>query len=433
MKHSILLAVFLFSIFPFTGFAQEYCEVNYTQDIEPITHVVFAGIDNTTNTEINGTPGHEYFPDELGLFDPIAGGTIIIEGNTNGNNTNTFTVFIDWNEDGDFSDEGEMYFAGSIVNSTGNDGQQTITEIFAPDYVDIAETRIRIIKHRTNSQTPVWPTDPCGVYEYGQAEDYPLIVNPVDAPPCEFISMGENENILGDLQTKQIANDFIISSQGEGHVYVTRLEINIFRDISSADLFFYSDNNDTPGDLLASFYDVIPDSKTFVDTVFGVSVYRVVWEFQNPVFVGAEGEKAWFGINTTAENEEEPNYMEAWGDIVDGSVAYFSEDGGNTWQPDPNGIDGAFNIYAICGQMDTEEISEFSFSYYPNPVTDHLKIQSELKVEAIEIFNTKGKKVFQSSTVKNNEINLNFLSTGTYLIRVKLENGRIETFKIIKK
>src|SRR5690606_30480574 len=145
----------------------------------------------------------------------------------------------------------------------------TITEIFAPDYVDIAETRIRIIKHRTNSQTPVWPTDPCGVYEYGQAEDYPLIVNPVDAPPCEFISMGENENILGDLQTKQIANDFIISSQGEGHVYVTRLEANILRNIFTANIYFYTDNSGIPGNLLEAIEGIAPESQTYIGTLYG--------------------------------------------------------------------------------------------------------------------------------------------------------------------
>ena len=417
-----------------TVFSQEYCEVTYNNDIEPITQVSFADLENATSPEVNGSPGHEYFLDLDASLDEEETYPIILEGNTNGNFTNTFTVFIDWNDNGNLDDAGEVYFAGSITNSTGIDNQEAITEITIP-YGSSGTKRMRVIKHRTSMESPEWPQDPCGIYEYGQTEDYTLYVTHGDEQ-CFFSYEGGLDNIVGDLQNKQIANDFVLSAQGTGNIYATHLEVHIFGNVSTADIYFYTENDGTPGSLLQTIEDLAPESQNFVANVFGVNVYKVVWEFPEPVFIGEEGPEihtAWFGLTTTPGSEGVPNYMEAVDDWGAGSVAYYSEDGGNTWLPDPNGLDGAFIIYALCGEMDTEEISEFSFSYYPNPVTDHLKIQSDSKVEQFEVYNSEGKTVFQSSSVKNNELNLNSLSPGIYLIRVKLENGRIETFKIIKK
>lgn len=96
MKTNLFLLVLTF--ISVVGFAQEYCEVSYTNDIEPITFVSFAGINNTTSPVINGTPGHEYFVEDNTLFgdlDEEATYPIVLQGNTNGNHTDTFTVFID--------------------------------------------------------------------------------------------------------------------------------------------------------------------------------------------------------------------------------------------------------------------------------------------------------------------------------------------------
>src|SRR5690606_18034620 len=237
MKPFIFLLVL--SFLPFTGISQEFCEITYTQDIEPITLVSFAGISNTTSPAINGTPGHEYFHEDIfGDLDEEETYTIILQGNINGNHTNTFTVFIDWNENGDFTDPGEIYFAGSLTNSTGTDGQQAITEITAP-LGSMGTKRMRVIKHRTSTGTPVWPEDPCGVYEYGQAEDYTLMVTHADFD-CEAVYSGNLEDGLGNLQTRRYADDFTIGIP-EFSVSVNRLSLNIFSDISTASFYFYKD------------------------------------------------------------------------------------------------------------------------------------------------------------------------------------------------
>jgi len=150
---------------------EEECLFDITSTVEPITRVVFGGIDNTSSPIIDGSPALEDFSDiEGGVLHRNQTAEIILEGNTDGDWENYFTVFIDWNRDGEWSDD-EVYELGSIQNSTGEDGVQLICYIEVPENVDLGEVNVRIIKNWSTS-----PTDPCGIYNYGQAEDYILIV-----------------------------------------------------------------------------------------------------------------------------------------------------------------------------------------------------------------------------------------------------------------
>jgi hypothetical protein len=365
------------------------------------------------------------------MFDEEETYPLILEGNTNGNHTDTFTVFIDWNKNGNFTDEGEMYLAGSIVNSTGTDGQQAITNITIP-LGSTGNKRMRVIKQRTSTETPVWPQDPCGTYEYGQAEDYTLEVTHGDPHPCSIEYIGTLQDGLGNLQALQVANDFVINSTGTGNVYVSQLSANIFGNVTTGSIYIYNDNGGIPGTLLGSYEGLAPVSQTWVNTAFGFNVYNVVWELPAPIFAGADGETAWVGLSTTAGSEGVANYWET-ADITTGELAYVSNDEGNTWTVNEFGLDGAFLVWGICGEMGTTDAGPADFSYFPNPVKNILNINSEKKISKAEIYNSEGRQVFQTSNLKNGEINMRDLLPGIYLVRVKLENGEIETFKIIRK
>src|SRR5690606_31730043 len=193
----------------------------------------------------------------------------------------------------------------------GIDDQQAITNITIP-YGSSGMKRMRIIKQRTSSDNPVWPEDPCGTYQYGQTEDYILDITHNDPPPCAEYRYGELDNVVGDLQSKQIANDFEISSEGTGNVYVTQLETNILRNISTANIYFYTDNAGMPGNLFETIEGIAPESQTYIGTLYGMNFYKMVWEFPEPIFVGVEGEKIWFGMTATPESNNEPNYLEAF-------------------------------------------------------------------------------------------------------------------------
>lgn len=148
-----------------------YCNSTFDFYTEPITYVGFAGIENTTSAELMTPPFNEYFLDLSGTVLQGETYTITLEGNTGGEYTDYFTVFADWNQDGDFDESNEMYLVGTLFNSTGEDGQQLTGEIEVPADAAIGSTRMRVLKNWDAS-----PTNPCGSYEYGQTEDYNLIV-----------------------------------------------------------------------------------------------------------------------------------------------------------------------------------------------------------------------------------------------------------------
>src|SRR5690554_4778266 len=147
------------------------CLFDITSSVEPITRVVLAGIDNTSSAVVNGSPALEDFTSVEGTMSQGYAYDIALEGNTDGNWTNYFTVWIDWDQNGEWEND-EMYEIGSITNSTGTDGQQATGTITVPADAPLGSTTMRVIKSFGSS-----PTDPCGQYSFGQGEDYTIIVD----------------------------------------------------------------------------------------------------------------------------------------------------------------------------------------------------------------------------------------------------------------
>lgn len=154
------------------GYAQTYCNVGVTSVVEPITLVEFAGINNpTANT---GTPGYQDFTSIVGNVTAGSSYTMILKGNTVGNNTCYFRVYIDWNGDGDFHDANESIDVGTIVNSSGTDSKTVTKNIIVPSCDVAPSVRMRIVKNYAS-----YDLGSCASVSYGQIEDYTLnISNP---------------------------------------------------------------------------------------------------------------------------------------------------------------------------------------------------------------------------------------------------------------
>ena len=156
-------------------FPEPYCPVTFPSAIEPITRVVFANIDNATLPSGGGA-----LEDFTAIVGNVAAGevqTIAVEGNTAGSFTTPVAAYIDWNQDGTFDPVTEHYTIGSLVNSTGADGQQVSTTIAIPVDAASGNTRMRVIK-KWNAEAP-----PCNNAGYGQAEDYTLNIAPPGPEP----------------------------------------------------------------------------------------------------------------------------------------------------------------------------------------------------------------------------------------------------------
>ena len=191
---------------------QPYCtdQFGISQNMEPICSVVFAGIDNPSCATVNCGDILEDFT-ALPPAEVVAGNTysLSVTGMTDGNYNNYVTAFFDWDQDSIFE---ASYQVGVITNSAC---ETTVSgDIAVPANALEGLSRMRIIKDYAGSA--VYPADPCGSYDYGQAEDYLVNVQ---------IPTGLNAVAAADwsIYPNPGNGDIIISSgavQGKVHVAV---------------------------------------------------------------------------------------------------------------------------------------------------------------------------------------------------------------------
>jgi len=77
-----------------------------------------------------------------------------------------FRIWIDWNGDGDFADPGE-----DVWNSGGTSRDPYTATILVPSDSPAGATRLRV---RSNFNQV--PPDPCGFQQWGETEDYSIII-----------------------------------------------------------------------------------------------------------------------------------------------------------------------------------------------------------------------------------------------------------------
>ena len=173
--------IFITYVILVTGISSaQYCNVGFSDAVEPITRVVFSDINNSSSPIIDGSPELEDFTSIIGNVSIFGDFPIAVEGNTDGNFTARIVVFIDFNQNNSFADPGESFQLTNLVNSTGVDGVQSTGVISIPLNALVGQTRMRVVK-RYNTVP-----GPCNTAGYGQAEDYTLEIHP--GPSCLPVS-----------------------------------------------------------------------------------------------------------------------------------------------------------------------------------------------------------------------------------------------------
>src|SRR5690554_2346910 len=148
------------------------CLFDITFTVEPITRVVMNNVDNASS--VNSDIALEDFTDIIIMAEAGASYDVAFEGYTGGNFTNYFTLFVDLSTEQDWSDF-EAIEIGTLVNSTGTDGQQVTANITIPANFPEGQYNLRVIKNFGSS-----PLDPCAAYSWGQGEDYTLMIGEMD-------------------------------------------------------------------------------------------------------------------------------------------------------------------------------------------------------------------------------------------------------------
>lgn len=115
-----------------------------------------------------------------------------------------------------------------------------------------------------------------------------------------------------------------------------------------------------------------------------------------------------------------------------GNYSYSSFDQGATWV-EHDGINQVFSVDGFCEtSLGVETPQQASgFNYFPNPVKDVLRIDSQKQISTVAIYNIEGREV-SGFVFDQHQINMQTLASGVYLVKVQLENGNAEVLRIVK-
>ena len=82
--------------------------------------------------------------------------------------------------------------------------------------------------------------------------------------------------------------------------------------------------------------------------------------------------------------------------------------------------------------LGTQNVSQNSVSFYPNPVQDVMHLNAKETIDSVAVFTITGQKVSNITTNNNHtELNLSSLASGVYLVKVS-SNGLVENLKVVK-
>lgn len=169
------------------------------------TGVIFNTINNT------GTATNVAYSDFTAISTTVTLGesyNLEVRVNTDGNFTTHTRVWIDWNNDGDFSDSNEDYELGTADNVADGTTDQSPLAIEIPSNAVVAATRMRVSTRFNTTSTP------CQTGFDGEVEDYTInIVRPANA---EINIKGNNITIANGFNAPNGLNNTLFATTNIG-------------------------------------------------------------------------------------------------------------------------------------------------------------------------------------------------------------------------
>ncbi|WP_026450708.1 T9SS type A sorting domain-containing protein [Aequorivita capsosiphonis] len=132
--------------------------------------------------------------------------------------------------------------------------------------------------------------------------------------------------------------------------------------------------------------------------------------------------------------------------LADNGIEVNTDDGllGTAISISPNGkyiagwVNGApqyaegWMVYLDDLILGTNHVSQNGVSFYPNPVSDVLHINSNETIDSVAVYTITGQRVSNITSNNNNkELNISNLASGVYLVKVT-SNGSVENLKVVK-
>src|SRR5690606_9581003 len=253
------------------------------------------------------------------------------------------------------------------------------------------------------------------------SEDCPPV--PVDCEEFEVLSNNlEDGWFFAGNDDQHLATDIQVLDQP---FTVYGMEPTVIGEASSFEFIIYADNAGVPGAQLETRTGTIY-SEEVTGNNFDLDFIKYRVGFDSPLVLDANT-TYWIEVVSDAQSWESTS---AVGSQIGYGDVFSNVDTFGNWE-NTMGSEFVFNL--ICEDLGLNDLNSFDFAYHPNPVKDVLNISSKKEIENVSVFNLAGQKVLNNAKVSNNQVDVSALASGTYVFKVTLEGGQIETFKIIKK
>ena len=471
----------------------------------PITSVSFAGSTPNTSSAVVGSPAYEDFTSVV--FNGIVGSTAVLNVTATGGGANRFgmTVWIDWNNDGDFNDTAEQYFTtpanfvgaatGTVINLTGS--------IAIPAGTAVGNKRMRIKYNFSSSTTGLHPAlaTACSDMGNGQVEDYTIeVTQPTVAPACTtFVTPlngatavtpnptvlnwaaapnatgyklyigttpGGSEVVNGTVFT---ANTYSVSLNGNTVYYARVIPFNLIGEPAACTEIMF-----TTGPVVYCTATATSTNQTYerignvkfanIDNTSNLTPASSGVGYEDfTAITGTVQRGRSYPISVTIDNFDTDQTI-VWIDYDQDGVFAESEKTVLTSTAVATGtvvlpVNAKLGMTRMrvrtnyssapmaCGTSTFGQVEDYTLnieeflavstvnksmvSIYPNPFQDVLKISDVKGVKSVSVSDVSGRQV---KTMKASaELNLSDLKTGLYIVTLHMEDGKVQSFKAIKK
>ncbi|MDH7448026.1 M43 family zinc metalloprotease [Aquimarina sp. 2201CG14-23] len=393
-----------------------YCTASTTQNTLHITNVKFGDIDNTTTH----TPYSNYpnLSTNLTIGEQTA---LIIKLNNDHWTYNAVGVWIDWNNNGDFTDSGERVYARYAA------GPYTANVVPPAGTVTNVNLRMRV-RVGYGSESKITP---CGIDTYiGEVEDYTVRIDNVATPTCtDGIQNGDETGI-------DCGGSCAPCNTNDGVIYVDIAD----ETVSASDTWGFfrietGDNRDygawyTNGSVRLVTYDkdIVCNGNTnnvaFIGENVGIDANSNFVAESHSYIVSESSYTDWNGktgyIGFTFKINGNTHYGWFHITVAADGLSYTILD--YAYQTQANTI-----IYTLSNKglgIDYNISKEVAVKVYPNPFEDNFEIDTRLFGEGklvIGIYDIHGKEITRKKYQNNPEkimLGEEFPSAGVYFIKI---------------
>lgn len=254
-----------------------------------------------------------------------------------------------------------------------------------------------------------------------------------------IVKISETSNFL-------VANDFFVPMGTESYspssMTITVVPIGGQEDIGNVTVKILNDNNGAPGAVIQTLEGINPVISPLTQTFANYPTFDVTLNLSGVSLQGSgtEAKRYWVAVQATSKAASPQGifwighqYYEGW----QTKPNYQSTNGGTTYAiissaDAPGQFDSEMVIDADC-VLAVGEAGNKAVSFYPNPVKDVLTINSRGNIETVHVYNIAGQKMAVPSKLVNGKLDMSKLAPGTYIVSTILQDGKNESFKVIKK